>query len=61
MALFMAERAYNLFLASAPSGVCAYLSGIAVWTAAPLDTPGLVVPRSAARSSADTVSPRQDK
>jgi hypothetical protein len=49
MALFIAERAYDLFLAPAPDGICACLSGIAVWTSTPLDTPGPVVPLSAAR------------
>src|SRR2546430_7155112 len=61
MALFIAERAYDLFLASAPGGVYACLSGIAVWTSTPLDTPGPVVPLSAARKSVDTVSRMQDQ
>jgi len=40
MVLFIAERAYDLFLASAPGGVYTCLSGIAVWISTPLDTPG---------------------
>jgi hypothetical protein len=61
MARFIAERAYDLFLAPAPGSVCACLAGIAVWTSTPLDTPGPVVPRSAARRSADTASRMQDQ
>jgi len=55
MALFIAERAYDLFLTSAPGGFCACLSGIAVRTWTPLGMPGPDIPLAAARRSADTV------
>ena len=61
LARFMAERAYDLFLASAPDDVCACPSGIAVWALTPLDMPEPLVPLRAVRSSADTVSPRQEQ
>src|SRR5690348_4984743 len=50
-----------LFLASAPDGVCACRSGSAVRASTPLETPWSLVPLSAAHSSADTVSRRQDQ
>jgi hypothetical protein len=59
LARFMAERAYDLFLASAPDDVCACPSGIAVWALTPLDMPGPLVPLCAVRRSTDIVSPRR--
>ncbi|HEV2660132.1 MAG TPA: hypothetical protein VGU68_05990, partial [Ktedonobacteraceae bacterium] len=61
MALLIAEKAYDLFLASDPNGVCVCLSGIAVWTSTPLGTPGPAVSLSTARRNADTVSRMQDQ
>jgi len=59
LARFMAERAYDLFLASAPDDVCACPSGIAVWALTPLDMSGPLVPLCAVRRSTDIVSPRR--
>ena len=61
LARFMAERAYDLFLASAPDDVCACPSGIAVWALTPLDMPEPLVLLCAVRSRADTVSPRPEQ